>query len=515
MLICLYNLIRKICFNLFYCWRGFEKLTSEIYSSIMYFFYKISSTYVLPSISLSPSADDILFFCKKQLMFEYCNYTPFLKTPRQAAKAIKTSRKLTITRRVWLIKYLQSSQPVLIFQKIKTPAQYHNNNTSGQFFNWFRIPLLLLKNNTKSFTSSLTNFFTFTVFFKSLFHQIFLLFRKTLGSGFFYLKGMSIVFFLDACLTDDEPLWEPIEWSLVQSWILFIFLFAWIGENLITSAFGSYTGRDKRVWFGWYKSFWLIELWYALSLGAAALFVITPFYNELTYTTPFIVSWWTWYSRVFFCKFVTMYSLVLYISYFLQINIRFLNWKKLLLCTIVINLFLSYLLYIHFFMSFFGYLTNPNWYLNNRLVDYIQLSHEPHRWGWGVTKPGKRDHFLQHRSTSIIWFKNDGPYASAFLFFHVFFFLCLFTLYLFWLTLMRRAYATQEFTYTFTTFCISSLRQFFFFFFLLYLLVFFSFIINYWRTPVENHWLFFNDSLIWHLYEIYRDLFKVSLSWIF
>jgi hypothetical protein len=322
---------------------------------------------------------------------------------------------------------------------------------------------------------------------------------------------MFIVFFIDACLTDDEPLWEPIEWSMVQSWILFIFIFAWIGENLITSAYGSYTGRDKRVWFAWYKTFWLVEAWYALSLGLAALFVITPFYHELTYSTPFIVSWWTWYSRVFFCKFVTVYTLVLYLSYFLQINIRFFNWKKLLLCTIIINLFLSYLLYIHFFMSFFGYLTNPNWYLKNRLVDYIQLSHEPNRWGWGVTKPVKRDHFLQHRSTSLIWFKNDGPFASAFLFIHIYFFLCLFTLYLFWITLMRRAYTTREFTYTFTTFCVSALKQFFFFFFFLYILVFFSFLLNYWRAPVENHWLFFTDSWFWSTWSIYKNF----TYWIF
>jgi hypothetical protein len=481
----------------------------------MYILYKLSTTFNLLSITLPQNANNILFFCKKQLMFEYCNYTPFLETPFRDRKVLKTSKKVITSRQNWLVSYLQNNNNNLAFKKIKTPSQFYKQDAPTQFFNWLRTPLILIKNSSNSFNSSFINFFTYTIFLKTMFNQIFTLFRKTLGSGFFYLKGMSIVFFLDACLTDDEPLWEPIEWSLVQSWILFIFLFAWIGENLITSAFGSYTGRDKRVWFSWYKSFWLIEAWYALSLGAAALFVITPFYNELTYSTPFIVSWWTWYSRVFFCKFVTMYSLVLYISYFLQINIRFLNWKKLLLCTIIINLFLSYLLYIHFFMSFFGYLTNPNWYLNNRLVDYIQLSHEPHRWGWGVTKPGKRDHFLQHRSTSIIWFKNDGPYASAFLFFHVYFFLCLFTLYLFWLTLMRRAYATQEFTYTFTTFCISSLRQFFFFFFLLYIFVFFSFIINYWRTPIENHWLFFNDSLFWHVYEIYRDLIKHALSFNF
>ena len=51
---------------------------------------------------------------------------------------------------------------------------------------------------------------------------------KTFSFGFYYLRGFAFLLFIDACLTDDEPLWEPIEWSLVQTWILFIFCFAWI-----------------------------------------------------------------------------------------------------------------------------------------------------------------------------------------------------------------------------------------------------------------------------------------------
>ena len=70
-----------------------------------------------------------------------------------------------------------------------------------------------------------------------------------------YIRGLLVLFFFDAMLTDDEPLWEPVEWSLVQSWIMFIFAFAWIAENLISSRYGSYTGRDKRVWVAWYKTF--------------------------------------------------------------------------------------------------------------------------------------------------------------------------------------------------------------------------------------------------------------------
>jgi len=311
-------------------------------------------------------------------------------------------------------------------------------------------------------------------------------FHRSLGEGSTYLRGLLVLFSFDALLTDDEPLWEPIEWSLVQSWIMFIFAFAWIAENLITSRYGSYTGRDKRVWAAWYKTFWLIEGWYIMSLGATALFVITPFYHEISYVLPLVVSWWNWYSRVFLFKFIATYSVALYVSYYLQLSLGLNHWRKSLFLIIVINLFLSHLLYTHFMMTFFGYFTDPNWYSQTRLIDYIQLSHEPNKWSWGNAK---RDHFSYHKSTTVLWFKNDGPFASAFLLFHIMFFLTLFALYIYWLTLLRRVYTTQEVTYTYTTYCIASLRQFFYFFFFILLLAAFSLLIQYWRLPIEYMWI--------------------------
>lgn len=311
-------------------------------------------------------------------------------------------------------------------------------------------------------------------------------FRRSIGDGAIYIRGLMILFLFDAMLTDDEPIWEPVEWSLVQSWILFIFAFAWIAENLITSRYGSYTGRDKRVWFAWYKTFWLIEGYYALTLGATALFVIVPFYHEISYVLPLVVSWWNWYSRVFFFKFVSIYSLVLYIAYYLQLNLGAFHWRKSLLLVLIINVFLSYLLYTHCFMSFFAYFTDPNWYHKTRLVDYIHLSHEPNKWSWGTSK---RDHFSYHNSRTVMWYKNDGPFASAFLFFNILIFICLFALYIYWIALFRRVYSTKEITYTYTTYCVSGLRQFFYFFLSLYLFVIFSFVVQYWRLPIEYAWL--------------------------
>lgn len=330
------------------------------------------------------------------------------------------------------------------------------------------------------------------------------IYKKAFGEGYVYIRGLAVIFFVDACVTDDEPLWEPIEWSLVQTWILFIFIFAWIAENLVTSRFGSYTGRDKRVWFAWYKTFWLIELSYMISYALAALLVIVPFYYELTYSVSFIFSWWNWYTRVFFFKFISIYSIIILIAHLMQLNIRWLNWKKIMFFVLIVNFFIAYLLYTHFIMTFFGYFTDPIWYQKTRFIDYIQLSHEPLKWGWG---PAKRDHFTHHKISTVFWFKNDGPFAGAFLMFHMFFFLSIFFLYIYWLTLLRRIYTTKEVTYTFTVFCISALKQFYYFFFVLYLLVFMSFIVGYWRFPIEFLWIVNSNSWVLNFLIIMKDYF--------
>lgn len=195
----------------------------------------------------------------------------------------------------------------------KSSTKYNSINHSATFWNkliFSSSVMKLIKNDfliliylnpiKNSIGSALFNYTSFLMFFKTASRPFWIVLKKTFGEGFIYIRGLLIIFFIDACLTDDEPLWEPVEWSLFQTWLFFIFMFAWIAENLITSRYGSFTGRDKRVWLAWYKSFWLIELMYILSYGAASMFVIVPFYYELTYTLPFIYSWWNWYTKVFF-----------------------------------------------------------------------------------------------------------------------------------------------------------------------------------------------------------------------
>ena len=365
-----------------------------------------------------------------------------------------------------------------------------------QFFTTSNQMLFSVTNSTSHY------FYNITTFLTSKITKLATVFKETLGDGFWLLLGLFLVFSADVIIIDDEPLWEPIEWSMVQSWILFIFMFGWIAENLIVSRYGSYTGRDKRVWFAWYKTFWLIDMWYVLSFGAAALFVIVPFYYEVNYLMCFTLSWWNWYSRVFFFKFLVVYTWVLFLAYLLQINLRWFNWKKTFFFVVVINLFLSYLLYTHFFMSFFFFFTNANWYNKTRMVDYVQMSHEPNKWSWGNKK---RDHFSYHRSATVFWFKNDGPMAASFMMFHFFFFFSLLALSLYWVVLLRRTYVIQEVTYTYTTYAVSSLKQFFYFFLLLYLFIFMSYIVTYWRFPIEYFWILGSYSWFSNFFLIIQD----------
>ena len=337
-------------------------------------------------------------------------------------------------------------------------------------------------------------------------------FKKTFGEGFLFVRGLLIILILDSLITDDEPLWEPIEWSLVQTWLFFIFIFAWIAENLITSRYGSYTGRDKRVWFGWHKTFWLIELWYILCFGATAMFVIVPFYYELTYTVSFVFSWWHWYNRIFFFKFISVYTIILITAHFFQINLKWLNWKKNIFFILLILVFLIYLLYTQFITAFFSYFTDPLWYQKTRFIDYVQLSHEPLKWGWG---PAKRDHFTYHKVTTVFWFKNDSPFAGAFLMINLFFVLFLFFLVLYWLVLLRKTYALREISFTFASYCVSALKQFFYFFLLFYFFIFISFIVCYWRFPIEFIWTINSNSWIINFFFVFKDYYLFLFSFFF
>ncbi len=371
---------------------------------------------------------------------------------------------------------------------IKTPLEV---NTLLYFF---------IKSQLNTPALNTTNLFTWPKYFM----------KKSLGHGIYQIYGFLVILWVDVLLTDDEPLLEPIEWSMVQSWILFIFIFAWIGENLISSRYGSFTGKDKRLWAGWYRTFWLIDIWYAFNYFVTCIICVVPYYTELTYLLPLVNSWWNWYTRVFLFKFSFFLAIILYLSYWIQLNYRWVNWKKILVPVILINLLWGYLLYTQSIILLFGYFTDSDWYHTTKTVDYIQMSHEPFKWGFGSKK--FRDNFGNHPSRTVFWFKYDGPFVASFLLFHAFFLVTIFIVYLYWIALFRRIWATREVPLTYTTYCVNNIRHFFYGFLFLYFFVVCSFIVQFLRLPPEYFYAL--DSLSWfeNFLTIIRDYPSFVLS---
>lgn len=82
------------------------------------------------------------------------------------------------------------------------------NKTKVNFFFYFyneSFIFKILKNFNNNFSIN-TSFINFLFFYK-----------KSFGEGAIFIRGLFITFFIDCLVVDDEPLWEPIEWSLVQT----------------------------------------------------------------------------------------------------------------------------------------------------------------------------------------------------------------------------------------------------------------------------------------------------------
>lgn len=329
--------------------------------------------------------------------------------------------------------------------------------------------------------------------------------------SFLYIRNLFIILLIDSLVTDDEPLWEPLEWSLIQTWLLFIFLFSWAVENMISSRYGSYTGRDKRVWLALYKSFWLIEIWFLINFGIACIFIISPFYFEVNYLTSCIVLWWNWYNVMFFFKYTSFLLLLVLITYSIQLGFNWLNPTKIIILYLLLITIVFYLLYTTFIITFFSYFTNLSSYQNYRPNSYVQLSQTPNKWGWG---PLDRDHFTHHHTTLTFWYKNDSPYAYALFLLNNFFFLSLFLLYIQLIIGIRFVYSVKHSNYNFITYLNSLIKHFFLIFlyfniFILFCLLFqwmrisYDFSIYYNYTSIYKSFIYYVIDIINYLYNCY------------
>lgn len=337
-------------------------------------------------------------------------------------------------------------------------------------------------------------------FYVYKFYKNFNFFDKLGLSGLTYIKSALVILLIDCLGTDDEPIWEPLEWSLVQTWLLYIFLFSWVAETVITSNYGSFTGRDKRVYLGLYKAMWYTEMWFMVTIFVTCLFVIVPFYFEINYTLSSIVSWWDFFDSFFFFKIATISWIANSVSQVSKIGVKWLNWKKIFMLLSLTSFAILYMIYSQFIIFFFSYFTDNLTYKKTGYSDFNNLSNGPLKWGWGESD---RDLFTYHATPKGFWFKNDGLYASSFFLVNFFIIFLLTIMYLQFLMIIRKVYSTKELSHTSINYGVSLVNQFCNCFYMLGLFIFSSYIYQFMRMPNDLCWFdkvyMLLESIVYHI----------------
>jgi len=325
--------------------------------------------------------------------------------------------------------------------------------------------------------------------------------------GLFYIKFFFFIFCIDGLLFDDEPIWEPIEWSLVQTWILFLFIFAWISEVLFSSKFGSYTNRDKIVWLGLHKTYFIFQFWFLINIFIVTIFVTLPFYYEITYLASYIVLWWNWLNAVFFFKLSSIFSFIILLVLIIKSQLRWLQPRTVILLFLLIVVLIAYLLYFNFITTFFAFFTDLTTFSQSGWMETSNLIHGPLKWSYGSET---RDHFSYHSTTTSFWFKNDPLIASSFLFLNVFLFFYMLFILIQTFVFIRMIYISHLISYNNLTFYLATIKQFFYLLLFLIFLVFMSFVYQLIRFPFELYWfnkvLFYGYSFTKVLHDFFFDL---------
>ena len=316
------------------------------------------------------------------------------------------------------------------------------------------------------------------------------------SDGFIYIRNLLFLFILDGLLLDDEPIWEPLEWSLLQTWLLFIFIFAWIAEVLFSSKYGSYTNRDKKVWIGLHKTYWFFQLWFIMNIFIVMIFVTLPFYFEITYSISYLVVWWNWFNSFFFFKLTFVFSFVLILTRVTNFYIRWCDPKLSAIFVFLISCLLGYLLFFNFLITFFSFFSDVDIFTKTGWVEFDALSQGPLKWGYGSAE---RDHFSYHKTTLSFWFKNDPQIAGSMLFLNLFIFFYLFFLFIFSLSILRAMVSNTEFTFNNLSFFFSSVKQFYYLIIFLIFLLFMSVLYSLIRFPFELFWF---TKLLYFLYSM-------------
>lgn len=306
--------------------------------------------------------------------------------------------------------------------------------------------------------------------------------NKLIFRNWVYLRNLLVILALDSLVVDDEPLWEPLEWSILQTWVIYIYIFAWIAETLFSSRYGAFTNRDKIVWAGLYKVYTYLKLWFILNIVFITLFVTMPFFFEITYSISYIVVWWQWFNSLFFFKFTLTFSLILILSTYLRLSVRLIHPRKVILLAYISLFVILYLFYFNAMSLILGYFTDINAFQKSGWSDSLRLVHGPSKWGWGNSS---RENFSYHKTTTTFWYKNDPLIASSLLFLHIFIFKFLLFFIIQLITLVRVLYTSGEVSFTYINYFYISTREFYYFICSLGGLVIISLLYQILRFPPE------------------------------
>lgn len=311
----------------------------------------------------------------------------------------------------------------------------------------------------------------------------FLLFKKSFqNAGWLVFYSVVLILLIDALILDDEPLWEPLEWSVIQTWVLYIYIFTWASEVIFSSRYGSYTNRDKIVWIGLFRAYYGLIYWFFFNIILVTVFITLPFYFEITYLISYSVVWWNWLSSVFFFKLISTFMVVLTLLNILKSSARWMSLLEMRIIITFVLVVLSVIFYFQTMTTWFSYFTDVSEFRNSGWSEMSRIVNGPLKWGWGSDS---RDHFAYHHTPTSFWAKNDPLILGSLLFINIFLFLFMFFLLLQVIAYYWTLVSSAEVSYNGLTFLFSTVQFFFYLVAGLFLLVILSLLYQFIRFPVE------------------------------
>ena len=330
---------------------------------------------------------------------------------------------------------------------------------------------------------------------------------------FFHLRTLYCLlsifgaFALELLLIDDEPFWEPVEWSVFSSWFLFYSAWTWFLAVYLSSRYGSYSPQDRVVWEGLYKVNIFFEFFLFFYMLFITIFVTLPFYYEVTYSVSNIVLWWSVYNMRIFLKVGLLFSVSYKILHFLRTQLRWFGTFRLLFFLLILFIIMSVLLFFLFINFILAPISDIYSYIRRGWMGLEQLTQGPCKWGSG---PSSRDHFSYHKSSTIFWFKNDPLLSGSLFFFCLLFYLYVFFLYMQVFFLLCSLAISRRASFNNLSVLICSFRKFGIFIYLFWLFFVVAFIYNIIRLPIN----FTQYSRLWlclsYFMKIFTDLWTSS-----